>query len=169
MPTRCDGAGGSGDVGTEGRHEIGLGRGVRVSQRPSSAVRSRGWRGAQAARWLGKRREPAPSWQRGKKSRRAATTRAAAATSARKVDMIAGCGAVCAHRRGRAASWCHGATEARKRRASSARGTSRRRCLIKDKKRRSAATARPATAASARKVDELSGGGAVMGIAEQAR
>ena len=43
MPTRCDGAGGSGDVGTEGRHEIGLGRGVRVSQRPSSAVRSRGW------------------------------------------------------------------------------------------------------------------------------
>ena len=61
---------------------------------------SRGDRGAQAARELGARREPAPSWQRGKKSRRAATARAAAATSAGKVDMISGCGAGCAHRRG---------------------------------------------------------------------
>ena len=98
--TRSNGAGGSGDVGRKGRHDLGLWRGVCASQRPSSEVMSRGDGGAQAARELGARREPAPSWQRGKMSRRAATARAAAATSAGKVDMISGCGAGCAHRRG---------------------------------------------------------------------
>ena len=66
--TRSNGAGGSGDVGMESRHDLGLWRGVCASQRPSSEVMSRGDRGAQAARELGARHEPAPMPKKGQEA-----------------------------------------------------------------------------------------------------
>jgi hypothetical protein len=67
-PTRSSGAGGSGDVGTEGRHDLGLWRGVCASQRPSSEVMSQCDRGAQAARELSARHEPAPMPEKGQEA-----------------------------------------------------------------------------------------------------
>ena len=58
---------------------------------------------------------------------------------------------------------------ARETRASSARGKGRRRKSQQGKQRRRATTARTATAALTRKVDAISGNGAVMGSAEHAR
>ena len=60
------------------------------------------WQGAQGARSLGARREPVPSSREDEHRRRAATARAATATSTRKVGTISGCGAGCEHRRSRA-------------------------------------------------------------------
>ena len=107
---------------TDARRQRGRQRQLRHgrSARPRAAARcariaeaeqrgmSRGGRGAQTERYLGARREPAPSFPGGKKRRRAAAVRAAAAASARKVGTRSGYGEGCGRRRGRAERGCRG-------------------------------------------------------------
>ena len=117
----------------------------------------------------------------GKKRRRAATARAAAAASARKVGMIPGCGAVCSIAEAEQRGDVTGVTEARKRRASSVRGVSRRRAHKgarsadarrrrgRQRRRRRGRPARSRAAARCVSIAEAEQRGDVTGVAEARR